>query len=99
MLFDSLDYLLEKRKEIEGMRLHESKMCVISSIGRIASLSHESFSSIENRIEELVLVDKDKYSELNYYVSQWKESLYSINSKEWAIKDVKDVLKAYEIAS
>lgn len=99
MLFDSLDYLLEKRKEIEGMRLHESKMCVISSIGRIASLSHESFSTIENRIEELVLADKDKYSELNYYVSQWKESLYSSNSKAWTIKDVKDVLKAYEIAS
>lgn len=99
MLFDSLDYLLEKRKEVESMRLYESKMSVISSIGRIASLSHESFSTIENRIEELVLADKDKYSELNYYVSQWKESLYSSNSKKWTIKDVKDVLKAYEMAS
>lgn len=99
MLFDSLDYLLEKRKEVESMRLYESKMSVISSIGRIASLSHESFSTIENRIEELVLADKDKYSELNYYVSQWKESLYSSNSKKWTIKDIKDVLKAYEIAS
>ena len=99
MLFDSLDYLLEKRKEVEGMRLHESKMSVISSIGRIASHSQESFSAIENRIEELVLSDKSKYSELNYYVSQWKESLYSSNSKVWTIKEVKDMLKAYEIVS
>jgi hypothetical protein len=99
MLFDSFDFLLEKRKEVEGMRLYESKMSVISSIGRIASHSQESFSAIENRIEELVLSDKSKYSELNYYVSQWKESLYSSNSKVWTIKDVKDMLKAYEIAS
>lgn len=99
MLFDSLEFLLEKRKEVEGMRLYESKMSVISSIGRIASHSQESFSAIENRIEELVLSDKSKYSELNYYVSQWKESLYSSNSKVWTIKEVKDMLKAYEIAS
>lgn len=98
-LFDSLDYLMERRTGCEDMRLHESKMYVISSIGRIASLSQENFSSIEHRIDELVLIDKGKYSELYYYVSQWKESLYSHNSKEWTIKDVKDLLKAYEIAS
>lgn len=99
LLIDSLDYLLERRNEREDMRLHESKMCVISSIGRIASLSQKNFSLIEHKIDELVLIDKGKYAELNYYVSQWKESLYSNNSKGWTIEEVKDILNAYKIAS
>lgn len=99
LLFNALDYLLERKNGLEGARLHEAKTCVISSIGKIASRSQELFSSIVKKIDGLVLSNKDKYSELNYYVLQWRESLYSNNSKEWTIKEVKDMLKAYEIAS
>ena len=98
-LFNALDYLLERKNGLEGARLHEAKTCVISSIGKIASSSQELFSSIVKKIDGLVMSDKDKYSELNYYVSQWRESLYSNNSKEWTIEEVKEVLKTYRIAS
>ncbi len=99
LLFETLDCLLERKNGLEGARLYETKTCVISSIGRIASHSKELFSSIEQKINDLVLDNKDKYSELNYYISQWKESLYSSRSKVWTIEDVKEVLKAYKIAS
>lgn len=91
-LFDALGLLMERKNGIEGARLYEAKLCVISSIGKIAAQSSDAFYSIEKKIDELVSPNKEKYSELYYYVSNWKSSLYAHMTKNWNIDEIKGML-------
>lgn len=97
LLFDSLDWLMEKRNGKEGVILYEAKSSVFSSIGRIAAHSQTTFDDIENRINNLVSTNKAKYSELNYHLSEWKENLYKKNQQSWTIESVREVLLTYKL--
>ena len=87
-LFEALGYLMDRKNGREGVRLYEAKTFVISSIGRIAAQSKVIFDQIEQEINSIVEKNSEKYSELNYYLSDWKENLYSKHSKQWTIEDV-----------
>ena len=97
LLFDSLDWLMEKRSGIEDAILYGTKTSVISSIGRIAAHSQTMFDGVEHRINELVSTNKTKYSELNYHMSEWKENLYKKATQTWTIKSVREVLLTYKL--
>ncbi len=97
LLFDSLDWLMEKRNGKEGAILYETKSSVISSIGKIAAHSQTLFDDVEHRINELVSTNKTKYSELNYYLSEWKENLYKKTTQTWTIESVREVLSTYKL--
>lgn len=97
LLFDSLDWLMEERDGYEGVVLYETKTSVFTSIGKIAAQSQSLFETIEQRINELVETNKEKYSELNYHLSDWKENLYKKYTQIWTIERVREVLLEYKL--
>lgn len=91
-LFEALEYVLNTKSELRMMEFHELHNSILSSIGKIAQKSIESYKKIKEQIDKWVRIDKARYAYLYYQLEEWEYMLYESKTISSSIFEAKRLI-------